>query len=591
MRIKKVEIKRYRSINSLSLLIKDSNNLITICGQNNVGKTNILRALNLFFNKRTFVFSKDVPEFKQMTGGSAVFPMIVVSFIDDISNSWEISKNYNPKNIDDDSVFKYKLSGKKNGESITEKDCITFLEKINFFYLPSINISFPELINFLVDDQFLEIEFGKSKMQGKKAEVKKSLETAKTTLQQILDDLTTSINPSFEEFHPSWGIKFDVPKSINRFREILNNEIDFIITDDTQTVINSKGAGLQRLGHILIVIRIVEKLISNNKSCIVLVDEPDIYLHYKLQKKLYEKILSLSKTTQVFITTHSPIFINPYKLDNLFLLELKVKEKKSVRKGKIGNILETNLVDLTKHDSVYTVREILGIEDTDSFIVGSSNLLVEGSEDKKYLSELISVFDLAMPNIISANGVTNFVKLLDYYDTISELNENKIVFKVLFDNDDAGREQYKKIEKKVKKGMYKNINIECVYIIDAYNTKFQKDKPNIEIEDFIYPEIIIELANKIFKKKKGFRKILTSSFMKDVDNMSLRYHGILDIIDKLKNRRNAEIGMLFSTKDSGFKGGLANSFNLKGNSIEIEKVLKLNEKYTEVKKFLINLTK
>lgn len=589
MRISKIDIKRFRSINNLTLTIVENKNLITICGQNNVGKTNILRALNLFFEKRDFDFKKDIPEFKQMTGGASVFPIIKITFTDN-SNVWEISKNFNPKKINGNTENNYHLIGKKNSANIDEKETLKFLNSINFFYLPSINISFPEIINFLVDDQFLDIEFGKSRMKGKKGVVKSSLEKAKNTLQEILDDLTTSIDPSFKEFHSSWGIKFNVPKNINRFREIINNEIDFIITDDTQTEIHSKGAGLQRLGHILMVIRIAEKLISNRKKCIILIDEPDIYLHYKLQKQLFEKIKKLSETTQVFITTHSPIFINPYKLDNLFLLELNVAEKKSIRKNKTGNILATSLIDLTKNDSVFTVKEILGIEDRDSYIIGKNNLLVEGSEDKKYLEELISVFDLPMPNIISANGVTNFIKLLDYYDTILGSNDEEIIFKVLFDNDEAGRDQYKKIKKKVEKRVYNNITIKCIFIIDAFNTTFRKDKPNIEIEDFIYPEIILELSNLVFKKKSNFKKILDSSFFRNVKNPSLRYNGVLEIIDKLKNERNPENGMIFSTKESGFKGGIVNNFNLIGNNVEIQKILTLDSEYPEVKKFLIELT-
>jgi hypothetical protein len=147
-----------------------------------------------------------------------------------------------------------------------------------------------------------------------------------------------------------------------------------------------------------------------------------------------------------------------------------------------------------------------------------------------------------------------------------------------------------KIINKVNKGLYQNINVECTFIIDSFNTSYSKNKPNIEIEDFIYPEIILELANQIFKKRKDFKKILESSFMKRINNPSLRYNGILEMIDTLKNERNPEIGLSFSTKESGFKGGLANNFNLKGNSFEIEKVLSLDLQYPEVKKFLTELT-
>ena len=47
MKIKSIDIKRYRSIDDLKLVIDTSTNFISICGPNNVGKTNVLRALNL----------------------------------------------------------------------------------------------------------------------------------------------------------------------------------------------------------------------------------------------------------------------------------------------------------------------------------------------------------------------------------------------------------------------------------------------------------------------------------------------------------------------------------------------------------------
>ena len=46
------EINRFRSIMSLDLDFDNNYNLVTICGKNNVGKTNVLRAINLFLTKK-----------------------------------------------------------------------------------------------------------------------------------------------------------------------------------------------------------------------------------------------------------------------------------------------------------------------------------------------------------------------------------------------------------------------------------------------------------------------------------------------------------------------------------------------------------
>ena len=589
IKITEVLIKRYRSINELKLIITEDYNISTICGQNNVGKTNVLRAISLFFNKAEFIFKEDVPEYKQMTLGASIYPSITIRLKDDRKNEeYYITKDYNIKKIADDSTKLYAITGKKNNLEIDSNECEKILEGIHVFYLPSINVSFPETINYLIDDKFLDIEFGNSRMKGKKGEVKESLEKARNTLQEVLDDLTNSIDPIFKEFHNTWGIKFVVPKNINRFREILNEEISFVLTDDTKSEIKSKGAGLQRLGHILLNLRIIEKLTASRKNCILIVDEPDIYLHSRLQKKLNERLKELSQKTQVFITTHSPLFIDGYKMKNLFLLELSVENKYSTRKNENGNILDTKLVDLKKDDAIFLIKETLGIEDSDNLIIGKKNLIVEGEEDKRYITELSNFFGLPMCNIIATGGVTNYIKYVEYYNSITETGGDKPKFVLLYDNDDEGRGQYDKLKNKT----YDKIELSHHFVIDAQNTVFtgQKNaKPNIEIEDLIYPEIILELSNKIFSKKKGFKKISEKTFLKKVSNQSLRFNGILEILDVLKNEANPNDGLQLTTKDNSFKGGVSNLFVIKGNQEMIEKIQALDIKYPEVKIFLTSL--
>jgi len=589
IKITEVLIKRYRSINELKLTITEDYNISTICGQNNVGKTNVLRAISLFFNKTEFVFKEDVPEYKQMTLRASIYPSISIKIKDDKKNEeYYITKDYNIKKIADDSTKLYSISGKKNNSEIPPNECEKIIENINVFYLPSINISFPETINYLIDDKFLDIEFGNSRMKGKKGEVKESLEKARNTLQEVLDDLTNSIDPIFKEFHNTWGIKFVVPKNTNRFREILNEEISFVLTDDTKSEIKSKGAGLQRLGHILLNLRIIEKLTSSRKNCILIVDEPDIYLHSRLQKKLNERLKELSKKTQIFITTHSPLFIDGYKMKNLFLLELSVENRFSTRKNEKGNILDTKLVDLKKDDAIFLIKETLGIEDKDNLVIGKKNLIVEGEEDKRYIAELSNFFGLPMCNIIATGGVTNYIKYVEYYNSITEPNGDKPKFILLYDNDEEGRGQFEKLKNKT----YDRIELSHHFVIDAQNTVFtgqRNAKPNIEIEDLIYPEIILELSNKIFSKKKGFKKISEKTFLKKVSNQSLRFNGILEILDVLKNEANPNDGLQLTTKDNSFKGGISNLFVIKGNQEMIEKIQALDIKYPEVKIFLTRL--
>ena len=49
IKITSVAIERFRSILNVKYKVETELNLIAFCGENNVGKTNSLRALNLFF--------------------------------------------------------------------------------------------------------------------------------------------------------------------------------------------------------------------------------------------------------------------------------------------------------------------------------------------------------------------------------------------------------------------------------------------------------------------------------------------------------------------------------------------------------------
>jgi AAA15 family ATPase/GTPase len=114
IKITEISIKRYRSINELNLFITEDYNVSTICGQNNVGKTNVLRAISLFFDKAKFVFKEDVPEYKQMTLGASIYPSISLRIKDDKKgDEYYITKDYNVKKIPDNSTKSYVITGKK----------------------------------------------------------------------------------------------------------------------------------------------------------------------------------------------------------------------------------------------------------------------------------------------------------------------------------------------------------------------------------------------------------------------------------------------------------------------------------------------
>ena len=271
MKLKKIEIKRFRSINNLSLELDTECNFISICGPNNVGKTNVLRALNLFFNPDNYSFAEDAPYLKQHTRGGTISTEIFLT-IEDNDNSYVIERKFELKKgtIDvSEAINKLTPPTKRKKEyqkkPIDKAEIKKILDKFVFFYIPAINISFPELIDLIINDVY-ELEFEKSRFSGLKGELKKSFNEYNSGLVEILNQLASEINPLFQQFNPNWTVEFKSNAEVKKFQDLISQDISFYINDKSIFNNENKGSGLQKLGFILLHQKIIEKLSKSKKK-------------------------------------------------------------------------------------------------------------------------------------------------------------------------------------------------------------------------------------------------------------------------------------------------------------------------------------
>ena len=83
IKIQNIVISNFRSFKDKENIIKNLEALNVMVGKNNVGKTNVLRAIYLFFNPETYEPISDRNMVKQITGGASKDPKIDIEFIDD----------------------------------------------------------------------------------------------------------------------------------------------------------------------------------------------------------------------------------------------------------------------------------------------------------------------------------------------------------------------------------------------------------------------------------------------------------------------------------------------------------------------------
>ncbi len=582
-----VGIKNYRSIESLKLEISSEFRITSICGENNVGKTNVLRAINLFFNPSEYKSEEDRPQSKvEGRWGKKGSPVIFIEIEVD-SKQYQLTRDFRTEK-DTISGFEIKTSGKK--EEITSEVCDGLTKKFLCKYVPVLNLSIPNLINEIVEDMY-DSEYETARFRGVKADLKEAYDKYSKGLLDILKHLAEDLTPSFKHFNENWEADVELSSNTNTFRELISDDLEFFVKDNSNKLISNKGSGLQRLTYLLILSRIIEKI--KNKTFLLLLDEPDAYLHQRLQEKLHSFLLDLASKSklQILLTTHSSVFIDTFHLRNVFLLVQEIDGSKNIR---------TTSINLDSVNGEEKIRSQLGIQQASYLPLDRYNILFEGESDLHYFKQLAGYFEITLPKTISANGVSNIPKLLEYYNSQMS-KDNRAYLCIIFDDDSAGREVFNKVTSDFKK--YPNLILKCLLVPNfagegsgciAGKATGEYDKNfNCELEDFVYPELFCELANGILKKK-SMRQVDTAEVLKKIIQPAFKSKGILSLFDHEKNAANPENGHLWplntsSNSSNQIKTGISLSFKLEGSRSLIRKVQELDKKYPEVRKFMVQL--
>lgn len=600
IKINKVKINRFRSILNMDFVVDCSSNTISICGENNVGKTNILRAINLFFHPEEYDSFVDRPTLKEAQRGANIDPKITLVFLDDEKNEYySIERNLKTYEYNKNRGLageKYRMAGGRISRGtkkiLKENEILNILDKIEFRYIESINIDIPNLIRALTDD-VINVEYEKTRFTKTKAELRNAYENYAKGLQDILDAFAASISETFISFKDNWEVKMSVPVAPERFRDLISDDVELKIDDKGSIGVEEKGSGLQRLAVILLNFEVLKRM-KGKKNYIVCVDEPDIYLHEGLQRKLHEFFEESSEKIQIFLTTHSKTFIDQYSMRNVILVGAKYYEQYSHRKKKMIRVTESEIINIEDNTGYKIICEHLGIEENTYDVLSKENIIVEGECDRKYLLELCRFFGINAVNVISIDGVSNAEKYLEFYDSYYKNNTTTYIpkLKVLFDNDNAGRQAYNKIISKD----YQNISVEC-QIISNFNNTCNKDlynnDSNIEIEDLLYPELMCFLVNQILGKKK-LKTIDSEKVVDLISKKAFNKKGILDLMEHEKNNANPEDGDVISFTASGnatnnIKKGLAGMFNIAGDYELISLLKECDTKYPFVRNYVKEL--
>ena len=319
--IKTIEIFNFRSINHAKISCSSYN---LFCGRNDVGKSNVLKALNLFFNQQTdfglpFDFSKDYnkTELARAQTSKKKKQQIRIRIYLNVPSSY---RSLARKNVYVEKVYdRYDKRGigstiYSETSKIGKTSISRLLNKIQYIYLPALKGD--NVIQYLLD------LLGSSSILGSKY-----LDAGNEQIQKVTNDMGTLLQQSQIAF----GASIRMHRLVDDFwRQMLVatdfeqiHQIETLLSSTTgnQTIlnknhffipINSRGDGMKS--------RFIPPLLQwlqkhdSNQVFIWGIDEPENSLEFKAADELSALYTDVyAKSTQIFATSHSMAFIHPRK--------------------------------------------------------------------------------------------------------------------------------------------------------------------------------------------------------------------------------------------------------------------------------------
>ncbi|MCG2726040.1 MAG: AAA family ATPase [Elusimicrobia bacterium] len=372
MRLKEFTIKKFRSIEEITIKFPE-NKPVILFGPNNVGKSNILKALECFLGER-FASYYDFKDSDYYLRDKEKYPNIFfeASFDEDIyhGNSYHnqptktICFSTNEKNEGKkENFFHYPKTARFKKIYLSNED----REKCQIIMVDATRDITRQLSYF---SQYSLLSKMSNKMHAAmKQKVKDKLDKCFENIKNVFDSVPEYKN-FYEKLHKAFASNidgFEHKLEIDLSAYDPNNYFHSlkIIAKDGQNVrsFNEFGTGEQQILLMSFVKAYAETFKGEN--FILGIEEPEAHLHPLAQRWLSKNIDAISKSgIQVIITTHSPEFLNienvegfvkVYKQEDVTKIEQHTAESLSVACNKTGatKAKENNVLEFYKTKTFY----------------------------------------------------------------------------------------------------------------------------------------------------------------------------------------------------------------------------------------------
>lgn len=535
--IKKIEIINFRSIQKMTI---DCTRLQLLVGFNDAGKSNILRALNLFFNGETnadeeFNFKTDYNIYAdKITTTRKKAKEIKIKLTLEIPESYkktngdyiEWTKTWRAHEFNEDIVGIGFANGPRGGIKQNRKEIParsnlkTLLANIQFTYVPAIKdknyiAKLRSEIYQVVNEAFTD-KFSKSSKEFE--------ESIAENLNELTDDITS---------HLGFKSTLSLPKDLSSLFE----KLDFL--NENSISLNERGDGV-KARHIPLILKFIADKRKGLQAqgnppytFIWAYEEPENNLEITNSIKLADQLSKLIENpiSQILLTTHSPAFYNLAKQNpddvGCYFIDKDINDTTicdsniDVLDSKMG-ILEL----LTPHIEKIK-KELEDIETVSELGIEKPIIYVEGPTDEKLLKKAISVFHPEHQDKLDIitkeyGGGTNYVcDMLTAYFHMHKHHQERHKAIGFVDSDKDGKACRNKISKLLESANTRNPHpIKCL-LMKVSRDVLEAREAGFHIPGVLEDNYPISIWQDEYNKGKLIERDLSSILSKDLYNQTV----------------------------------------------------------------------
>jgi hypothetical protein len=319
-------------------------------------------------------------------------------------------------------------------------------------------------------------------------------ETAKAKLEAIGLDITRKVFEFWKQ-NQDLDVEFDL-KSDSKDVAPYNSGVNLYIRIKSRrhgvTVpFDQRSKGFIWFFSFLVWFDAVQSRTETDDELVLLLDEPGLNLHALAQADFLAYIRELSEQHQIIYTTHSPFMVDSARLDDVRVVEDRVKEGTRINGDLAGS----------SDESVFPLQAALGYSIAQNLFIAKKNILVEGPSDLILLQHMGAILEASGRQGLG-DAILVPVGGLDKLATfVALLGSNKLKLVVLHDR--AGP-PHQKLDDLVRQKL-----IERKRVLD-FSMFLDPAAGEADIEDLLPADAYIAAFNAVYAKELNGAELIAA---------------------------------------------------------------------------------